>query len=229
MPDEKFDEDLATLFHRISLKASPENLGKLDVVKSKLVELHHQNLVKINHSAMELVCAYYLILKGYDVTVEQQLDGSLVCDVFGVKGDGRAIVEVETGFIPPEHALDPSAFFTARITSKIARYSSHSNKFMLGVPPHCVLPVRSFFQKPPGRRDTAELKEAKELCDRYYRNPPISLDRIREARLHSVQVIDVDSGSVNEVDPETYIEALDTCAAIIGHPLSPNKKTEEIL
>lgn len=223
MPDEKFDEDLAILFHRISLKASPETLGKLDTVKSKLVELHHQNLVKINHSAMELVCAYYLILKDYDVTVEQQLDGSLACDVLGIKGEGRAIVEVETGFIPPEHALDPSAFFMARITSKIARYSSHADKFMLGVPPHCVLPLFSFFQKPPGTRNITELKDAKKLCDKYYRSPPISLERIREARLHSVQVIDVDSGSASEVDPETYIEALGRCATIISFQPSQNR------
>ena len=54
---------------------------------------------------MELVCAKHLIEFGYTVDVEDWFD-ILVCDVFASKGDGEAIVEIETGFIPPEHALD---------------------------------------------------------------------------------------------------------------------------
>ena len=44
----------------------------------------------------------------------------LVCDVFATKGDGEAIVEIETGFTPPEHALDPTSYYVARIASKIS-------------------------------------------------------------------------------------------------------------
>lgn len=204
---------------RISPKA--ENLEKLNAVKSRLIELHNQNLVKINHSAMELVCAYHLILKGYTVTVEQQVNGSLVCDILGIKGEGRAIVEIETGFIPPEHALDPSTFFTARITSKIARYSSYSEKFALGAPPYCILPVLPVFQKPPSRRNMTELRKVKDLCDKYYKNPPITLEQIREARLHSIHVIDVDTGQTREMDPEAYIGATERRAITLDDAYSP--------
>ena len=56
-----------------------------------------RNLVKINHSAMELVCAKHLIRYGYKVDVEKQLTDILICDVYAEKGDGAAIVEIETG------------------------------------------------------------------------------------------------------------------------------------
>ena len=45
--------------------------------------------------------------------------------LFGKKGDGTAIIEIETGFTPPEHALDTVDYYAARIVSKIARYSKY--------------------------------------------------------------------------------------------------------
>jgi hypothetical protein len=43
---------------------------RMDFVKSRLIDLYSRNLVKINHSAMELVCAKHLIHYGYRVDVE---------------------------------------------------------------------------------------------------------------------------------------------------------------
>lgn len=207
MAKNKFEEDLADLCARISPEMSQQAIERLEAVKTRLFELHDENLVKINHSAMELVCAHSLILAGYKVVVEEKLSDLLVCDVLGIKGDGKAIVEVETGFVPPDHALDPTDFFTARVTSKIARYSPFSEKFILGAPPYCVLPIPELFQKPPGRRTTDEVGRAKNLCDRYYSSPPVTLEEIRNARLHSIHIIDVDRGKVREMDPEAYLEA----------------------
>ena len=104
-----------------------EVVERMNFVKNRLIELYMRNLVKINHSAMELVCAKHLIRYGYKVDVEKQLTDILICDVYAEKGEGAAIVEIETGFIPPEHALDPLSYYIARIASKIARYSKHAN------------------------------------------------------------------------------------------------------
>lgn len=106
---------------------SEEVIKKVDFVKNRLIELYKRNIVKINHSVMELVCARHLIRYGYSVDVEKRLTDILVCDVYATKGDGEAVVEIETGFVPPEHALDPLSYYTARITSKIARYSKFAN------------------------------------------------------------------------------------------------------
>jgi len=211
MDDEKFGIDLDSLLSRLVPDRSDPAFRKLDAIRMKLVEMHEQNLVKINHSAMEVICAKHLILKGYEVDVEHPVDETLVCDLFGVKGDGRAVVEIETGFVPPEHALDPTNYYSARVASKIARYSAFSDKFSLGSPLYQVLPIPALFLKPPRSRDLEEIEEAKRLCDRYYRNPPIALEEIASARVHSVFLIDVDSGYVREFDPETYRESVLAC------------------
>lgn len=211
MDDEKFEIDLDILLSRLVHDSSDPAFSKLNALKAKLVEMHKQNLVKINHSAMEVICAKHLIMKGYEVDVEHPVGSTLVCDLFGVKGDGRAVVEIETGFVPPEHALDPTDYYSARIASKIARYSAFADKFSLGSPLYQVLPIPALFLKPPRLRDREEIEEAKRLCDRYYKNPPITLEEIAVARAHSVFLVDVDSGYVREFDPETYRESVLAC------------------
>jgi len=172
-----------------------------------LVKLYKKNLVKINHSALELVCARELIKEGYEVKVESRLDSTLVCDVMGTRGDGRLIVEIETGFIPPEAALEPSAFARGRISSKVARYSRYADRFALGTTPSYLLDLPEFFVKPAGDRSRDEAIKIKALTDVRYNRPPISIDELMQARVHSVFLIDVDSGSTKKLDPGNYLAA----------------------
>lgn len=205
---EKFEEDLEFLLPKLSQDMqgkAKESLGKL---RARLIELHKSNVVKINHSVMELVCAKHLIVKQYDVDVEHQLDATLICDLYATKGYGSLIVEIETGFIPPDHALDPSAYLSARIASKIIRYSNYAGKFALGVPPHYILPIPQLLTVPSRQRTIENLKDMKSLCDQYYLSPPVSLDEVKNARLHVIYVIDVDNASIQEVAPETYVKTV---------------------
>jgi hypothetical protein len=201
----KFDRDLEILLARLNSDTDEEAQKKLNVLRDKLIRLHEENVVKINHSVMELVCAKHLILKGYEVDLERPIDG-LVCDLYGVKGLGSHIVEVETGFIPPRHALDPANYRKSRIASKIIRYANHSEKFALGVPPYYMLQIPDILVKPPRDRTPEDLKYLKTLCDLYYRNPPVTLEEIRNARIHTIYIIDVDNVAIREVDPATYLE-----------------------
>lgn len=203
---EKFEEDLKTLISFLRQGMAPDDVAKLCNLMNQLVELHKQNIVKINHSVMELICAKCLIERGYHVEVEKPLAPSLTCDLFGVKGYGSLIVEIETGFVPPEHALDPQTYLAARIASKIVRYSSFADKFALGFPPYYFVQFPEVFAHPPRVRKKEHLTKIKNLCDRYYHNPPVSLEDIKNARVHTVYVIDVDAASVREVDPEDYIK-----------------------
>jgi hypothetical protein len=194
----------------------PEEIVKrMNFVKNRLIELYMRNLVKINHSAMELVCAKHLIRYGYKVDVEKQLTDILICDVYAEKGDGAAIVEIETGFIPPEHALDPLSYYAARIASKIARYSKYANQFVLATPPVSVLPIPAVFRRPPRDRRPSEIKKVKVLCDKYYKNPPVTEDEILNGRLHITYIINIDAGKVVEMDIDSYFEQaggmLSTC------------------
>ena len=57
----RFNEDLTTLMERIGSSEPQFVLDKLDRVRSRLVELKQRKIVKINHSAMELLVARSLI------------------------------------------------------------------------------------------------------------------------------------------------------------------------
>ena len=188
--------------------SSAEVIDKLAFVRNRLVDLYKRNLVKINHSVMELVCAKHLIEFGYSVDVERKLTEILVCDVFASKGDGEAIVEIETGFIPPEHALDPTAYYVARIASKISRYSKHANKFVLATTPVSILPIPQLFRFPVRARKANEIQKLKRACDNYYKDPPVEVGDILDGRLHMIYVIDIEGGKIHEMDVETYFDEL---------------------
>lgn len=203
---ERFTADVTSLSDRMSAGEPKDIVGRMNFVKNRLIDLYRRNLVKINHSVMELVCAKHLVRYGYYVDVEKQLTDILICDVYAEKGDGAAIVEIETGFIPPEHALDPLSYYSARIASKVARYSKHANQFVLATPPVSVLPIPELFRRPPRDRRPMEIKEVKALCDKYYRNPPVTEDEILNGRLHIIYLINIDAGKVVEMDVESYFE-----------------------
>jgi len=203
---ERFSEDVNRYEALIGEDMDSSDRRELRKLRDKLEELYRMNRVKINHSIMELLLAKHLILQGYEVDVERVLGEALICDVNAKKGDGVLIVEIETGCVPPDHALDPSTYTRARIASKIARFSILSDKFGLASPPYYILPIPSTFIKPPRDRGLEELEDVKTLCDRYYHRPPIKLEEIRTARLHVIYVIDVDNAHVHEMDSERYLE-----------------------
>jgi hypothetical protein len=206
---ERFTADVTNLSDKMTEGGSNEIIKRMDFVRFRLIELYKRNIVKINHSAMELVCARHLIKYGYAVDVERQLNEILICDLYATKGEGEAIVEIETGFIPPEHALDPLSYYSARVASKIARYSKFANQFVLATTPVSVLPIPKIFSRPPRDRSKEDMKKVKELCDRYYRNPPVSFGEILNSHLHIIYIINVDKGSVKEMDVDSYFEAIE--------------------
>ncbi|MCL2358347.1 hypothetical protein [Candidatus Bathycorpusculum sp.] len=204
---QKFENDLTTLLDRLTCGVQPSVENRLNMLKDWLIKLHRENIVKINHSVMELVCAKHLIEKNYDdIQIEYPLNEILTCDLYGIKGLGNIVVEIETGFIPPENALAPLTYTTARLASKIVRYSGFTGKFALGVPPHYILPFPDTFAKPPRTRTKQEIEAIKALCDAYYQKPPVTLEGIRNARIQEIYIIDVDHGLVQEIDPETYLK-----------------------
>jgi hypothetical protein len=207
---EKFDRDLNSLFYKMAGKTKEAIKEQLSELKDRLIQLNKENLVKINHSVMELICSQHLLLKGYDVQVEHQLENMLICDLYAEKGYGSLVVEVETGYIPPQHALGPSTYTLARLASKIIRYSIHAEKFALGVPTHYILRFPETLILPPRYRKLEDIKSVKNLCDMYYKKPPIHLDEVKYARIHCIYIIDVDQMKVEEVDPETYIKSCES-------------------
>ena len=180
---EKFRNDVYEITERLSSKISKDDIPKLNFVRQRLIEMYQENLVKINHSVLELICTTNLISHGYSVDVEKQVSDILVCDLFARKGDGTTIIEIETGFTPPEHALDTVDYYAARIMSKISRYSQHCSKFSLATPVIGVLPIPKLFLVPPHARKTEDINTFKKHWDRFYKNPPITHADIDSSRL----------------------------------------------
>ncbi len=203
---EKFRNDVYEMTNRLTSDLAQEDIPKLNFVRQKLIEMYQANLVKINHSVLELICASNLIARGYTVDVEKKLSEILVCDIFAKKGDGSTIIEIETGFTPPDHALDTIDYYAARIMSKIARYSQFCSKFSLATPVIGLLPIPKLFLIPPNARKEAEINKVKKLCDRFYKNPPIKSDDILNAHLHSIYLINIDKSFAKEIDPTSYLE-----------------------
>ena len=206
MDVEKFTDDVYEIAQRLSEGKPVEVKARINYVREKLIELYQKNLVKINHSVLEIICASNLISQGYSIDIEKPLSDSLVCDVFATKGDGTFIMEIETGFTPPDHALDTIDYYVARIASKIARYSKYCSKFGLATPVVGILPVPKLFLKSPSERTENEIKKIKALCDRFYKNPPIDYEDILNARLHSIYLINIDKGFAKQLDPCSYLE-----------------------
>ena len=205
----KFENDVNEMTVKLSNKLKPNDVHKLEFVRNQLIEMYKKNLVKINHSILELICAANLIARGYKVHVEKDVSDILVCDIYAKKGDGDTIIEIETGFTPPEHAMDTFDYFAARIMSKIARYSQHCSKFSLATPAVGLLPLAKIFLLPPNARKKDDILKIQNLCDRYYKNPPISYDDILNAHLHSIYLINIDQGFARELDPQGYVELTD--------------------
>ena len=200
-----FRADLDEVMEKIRPEVEDDEYAQLRTLRDQLFGLQRANQVKINHSVMELICAKHLIQNGFHVELEHMID-KVSCDVFGTKGFGTALVEVETGFVSPENALDPNTYLKARVASKITRYSAFANKFILGTPPEYIMQIPPALTKPPRFRTDEEIAAIKRLCDLYYTSPPVTLEEIRNARLHSIYAIDVDKVSVREWEVNEYMD-----------------------
>ena len=205
MDVEKFRDDVYAISELLSIRLDENQKPKLNFVRQKLIDLYSENLVKINHSVLELICSSELISHGYNVDVEKPVSDILVCDLFASKGDGETIVEIETGFTPPEPALDTVDYYTARIISKISRYSQYCTKFSLATPIVNVLPIPELFLQSPSTRTDEQISKIKKICDRFYRHPQIKFEEIQNARIHSIYLINTDKGFAKEIDPEEYL------------------------
>ena len=219
MAKDKFTRDIDKLLTKLRPTTSPEDMRQLGEIRDALVELRKRRLVKINHSVIELLCAHHLIGEGYHVTVEQLLEGgALVADIYATRNNGKnnyqnnsngtLVVEVETGFVPPEAALAPGRYRQARIAAKIARYSGHAQAFALATPNYHVLQVPKVLLRPSKDRSTEEIQQLKTLCDEYYNSPPISIDELAQTEVDAIYIINVDCERVVKVPPHKYLDTI---------------------
>ncbi|MCQ5375328.1 MAG: hypothetical protein NO474_01835, partial [Methanomassiliicoccales archaeon] len=78
----EFEKDLEVLFERLVANIPVNARDKLLSLVTRLIELRDRNMLKINHSVLELVVAKNLILNGYEVKLEYDIRENLACDVW---------------------------------------------------------------------------------------------------------------------------------------------------
>lgn len=232
MAKDKFTRDIDQLLANLRPSTSQKGMQQLDEIRDALVELRKRRLVKINHSVIELLCAHHLIEKGYHVAVEQLLEGgALVADIYATrnngndqaqnnnqnKSNGTLVVEVETGFVPPEAALTPGRYRQARIAAKIARYSGHAQAFALATPNYHVLQVPRVLLRPPKDRAFEEILQLKTLCDDYYTSPPILIDELAQTEVDCIYIVNVDLERVVKFPPHRYLDTILRADGFILH------------
>ncbi|MEM0444553.1 MAG: hypothetical protein QXO86_02895 [Nitrososphaerota archaeon] len=208
LSENEFARDITVLIDKLVEALGADVRVRLLKVRDKLLELHQRGIVKINHSVMEVICAGHMARLGYEVDVERYLGDFLVCDVYGEKGGGTHIIEVETGFAPPEAALDPQRYLRARVVSKVARYSKYADKFSLATPRYNIIEIPETLLKPPRLRQLGEIEALKKLCDIYYSRPPIQVEELVNCRIHSIVILNIDELGMTEYSPENYYEKI---------------------
>ncbi|MCS7125915.1 MAG: hypothetical protein NZ929_03285 [Aigarchaeota archaeon] len=206
MSNDKFTEDILKIVEKAVSIYGVDIRNKLSRLSSKLIELHRMNRVKINHSIMEIVMGAYFIDRGYEVDVEADVGDKLIADVVAYDDKEKILVEIETGFTSPENALDPQSYLMARIVSKLARYSKHSDIFSFATPLHNVLQIPRVYLKPSKERRREEMMILKDLCDRYYSQPPITIEDIARPKIDSIYLINVDTLRVKKQSLKQYMK-----------------------
>jgi len=197
-------EDIDLVVERLESKLDPDSAASLRWLGSKLKNLALRRAISSNHTVMELVVAAYLLSKGYSVDAEREVAPGLVCDLYATKDDKTLVVEVETGFVPPENSKDPIAYRFARELSKVARYSKHADIFAMAVPPFHILQLPPLIFLPSAERRLWNLEAFKRILDAYYARPPLELDDLLSAKLHYVYVVLVDTLELIELTAREY-------------------------
>lgn len=197
-------EDIDSVIERLKDRLDSPASETLDHLGSRLKELALRRMVSSNHTVMELVVAAHLLSKGYSVEIEHVLAPNLVCDIYAVLNGKSLIVEVETGFVPPENSIDPVAYRFARELSKVARYSQYADYFAMAVPPFHILQLPFIVFMPPEERKRWGIDYVKRLLDLYYSKPPVELEELLSAKLHYVFVVLVDTLELIELTAREY-------------------------
>ena len=227
-------EDIDAVVSRLAEGLEGGARVRLEQLGSRLKELALRKVVSSNHTVMELVVASHLLSKGYEVDVEHVLAPDLVCDVYASLNGESLIVEVETGFVPPENSTDPVAYRLARELSKVARYSRYSDYFAMAIPPFHILQLPYIVFLPPEQRAEWGIEYFKRLVDIYYTKPPVKLEELLTARLHYVYIVLVDALKLVELTAREYFITFIERPAILlwraGWPLSaPPPNGPEVL
>jgi hypothetical protein len=200
----RFLLELEDFYQRESKNLDEKQRKLFKGIVDRVIDLYLRQLLKSNHTMMELVLALNLIKENKEVEIEKEVN-NLIVDLIAYYENKKEIIEVETGFVPPEYSTDPITYRYAREISKIARYSKYADIFSLACPPFHLLQIPEIFALQPDERDEENMKNIKDVLDKYYKAPPIALDELRNAKINYLYIVYVDKISVKKLEFKEYL------------------------
>lgn len=121
------------------------------------------------HALLQFIVALDLYRRGFDVSVEEHIDGGFKADVFAESPQGSIVVEVETGYVPVDKIRFLEEFLEAKVAFKAVAYSVYADLFIIATPSHVRLLVTPELVKPVGERDILDVMVIRELALKYDR------------------------------------------------------------
>jgi hypothetical protein len=127
------------------------------------------------HAMLQFLVALDLHRRGFDVSVEEPVDGGFKADVYAEGPTGRVIVEIETGYVPPDRMYELEGFLEAKVAFKAVAYSFYTDLFVVATPSHMSLSIPEELLKPIESRSVEDVIAIRELALRY--------DRVKASRI----------------------------------------------
>ena len=93
------------------------------------------------HRLVQVRVAEWLDSLGFDVYLEEPLEGDLVADVYAESPWATLIVEVETGFVAPGSLERAEEYLAGKALAKASRYSPYADIFAVATPSYIKIPI----------------------------------------------------------------------------------------
>jgi hypothetical protein len=152
------------------------------------------------HAILQFIVALDLHRRGFDVSVEEPVDGVFKADVYAESPLGRVIVEVETGYVPPDRIHSLEEFLEAKMVFKAVAYSAYTDVFMIATPNHIKMPVPRELLIPVEDRDESDIMAIRELALRYDKSKASRiLWRAHLSRLDGIAYVNVMNQKVSYI------------------------------
>ncbi len=168
------------------------------------------------HALLQFIVALDLHLRGFDVGVEERLDGGFIADVYAEGPGGIIVVEVETGFVPQGRLASLESYLASRVAFKAAAYSPGVDAFIVAFPSHMsMVAIPEPLLKPLEDREPEDVRVIRGLIEAYDLKRASRIGwRAHIARVDGVASINVDKARVAYVPLNSSSRILEALGAL---------------
>ena len=197
---DKVTRDFEIIYEKVS--SCYGNSSSLEEIYRKLLGLSKIGVLNINHSVLQLILSGYLLSKGFRVYVEVEVQGG-VMDIYAIKGKDIGI-EVETGYVPPNNAIDPEEFLMGRLSLKTVKYSNIVSEFYIAVPSFYIPPIPRELLLDPNERSEEEVRNIMRLIRKYSKTPDITINDVKTSKINGIITINTKDMKINIIDNKNF-------------------------